>query len=83
MSQELNIEIISPTGYLYNGLAYMIVIPAQEGEMGIMSHHESVITSLNAGKITLYDSKEKIIQEFIIGGGFVELLEDRLLVLVD
>ena len=83
MVKPLNIEIISPSGYLFSGTCHMAVIPATNGEMGIMSDHESVITSLKEGKISIYDDQQNITDQFEISAGFVEVLEDKLLALVE
>ena len=61
----------------------MVTIPAATGEMGIMAGHESIIAGLKEGKIALYDENQKIIEEFEVEGGFVEIMEDKLLALVD
>jgi F-type H+-transporting ATPase subunit epsilon len=83
MAKPLNVEIISPSGYLFNGTCNMAVIPATNGEMGIMEGHEALITSLKEGKISIYDDKENIVNQFEVSAGFVEVLEDKLLALVE
>jgi F-type H+-transporting ATPase subunit epsilon len=83
MVKPLSVEVISPSGYLFNGTCHMVVIPATNGEMGIMEGHEALITSLKEGKISLYDDKQNIVNQFEVSAGFVEVLEDKLLALVE
>jgi F-type H+-transporting ATPase subunit epsilon len=81
---NLNLEIISPKGILFQGECFMTTVPSVEGEMGVMFGHESVIAALKAGVITIYDDKQAIVKTIEINGGFAEVQNNKkLLVLVD
>ncbi len=81
---NLNLEITSPKGILFQGECFMTTIPSSEGEMGVMFGHESVIAALKAGIITIYDDKQAIVKTIEINGGFSEVQNNKkLLVLVD
>lgn len=80
---KLIVEIISPGGYLFNGNCHMVNVPATGGEMGILSHHESVLTTLSAGKITIFDKNKFAIETFEIESGFAEMTGEKLLILVE
>jgi len=81
---NLNLEITSPKGILFQGECFMTTIPSSEGEMGVMFGHESVVAVLKAGIITIYDDKQAIIKTIEINGGFAEVQNNKkLLVLVD
>lgn len=81
--KNFNVEIITPSGYLFNGSCFMIVLPASAGEIGIMSHHEAVLTTLNPGKITIYDQNKSVTNSFEIESGFAEMTGEKLLILVE
>jgi len=83
MIQDLHVEILSPEGYQFNGSCTMATIPGVSGEMGIMANHESVLTALQAGKISIQDDKQNIIKELEITGGFAQTIGKKLLILVD
>lgn len=80
---NLNIEIISPSGVLFKGMGYLATIPAFDGEMGIMRGHETVVATLQAGKIEIYDEKQNLIKALDVVGGFAKQNAEGLLVLVD
>ncbi len=44
--KELQVEIISPQGYLFNGSCNQVTIPSVQGEMGVMADHEAVLVML-------------------------------------
>ena len=81
--KNFNVEIITPSGYLFNGTCFMINIPASAGEMGVMSHHEAVLTTLAPGKITIYDKNNVATEQFEIESGFAKMAGEKLLILVE
>lgn len=83
MHKELNVEIISPEGSIFNGFCYLVTVPSLEGEIGFMADHEAVLAGLKEGKIAIFDAYQNILKEFSVVSGFAEMFNNRLLVLVD
>jgi F-type H+-transporting ATPase subunit epsilon len=83
MYKELQVEIISPEGFLFNGPCYLITVPSVEGEIGFMANHEAVLAGLKEGKIAIFDAYQNILKEFSVKNGFAEMFGNKLLVLVD
>ncbi len=83
MHKELQVEIISPEGYLFSDSCHLITIPSVEGEIGFMADHEAVLASLKEGKIAIFDNHQNILKEFPVISGFAEMFGNKLLVLVD
>ena len=50
-----NLEIVSPEKLLLSRPVEMVVIPAYEGEMGVMGGHSPMIVLLRGGTIRLYE----------------------------
>ena len=60
MSEEFNIEIVNPEkSFLSKKDVTEVVIPAFEGEMGILKDHIPLITFLRPGIITIKSEVEK------------------------
>jgi len=83
MSKELQVEIISPDGYLFDGDCYLVSIPSVEGDIGVMSNHESVLARLRDGTIAIFDNQQNILKEFPVSSGFAQIFDNKLLVLID
>ena len=77
----LHCVITSPEGLVFEGNARFVVVPAMDGEMGILQRHAPLIAALGAGEIRVetVDSSEK--KRFFLDGGFVQVLEDSVTVL--
>jgi len=74
------LEIVSPEKLLLSRNADMVVIPASEGEIGVLQGMAPMIVALGAGLIRVYEG-DKIVQKFAVSGGFAEITPDRCTVL--
>jgi F-type H+-transporting ATPase subunit epsilon len=78
----LRLEIITVEGRLFDDDVNMVVVPASEGVMGILPHHTPVLTALTYGELLL--KKDGLPdQYFAIGGGFLEVRPDHVVILAD
>jgi F-type H+-transporting ATPase subunit epsilon len=61
--------------------ADMVLIPASEGEMGVLPHHAPVLTTLGFGELVIRkgDAEER----FAVYGGVVDVRPDKVVVLAD
>ena len=79
MSENFNLEIISPDQTLINTEVKQVTIPAYEGLMTILKDHISLITFLRPGFIET--EIENKIQKFYVEEGTVEFFNNKLLIL--
>ncbi len=78
MSEKITFEIISPDRTILKIETNEVIIPAFEGEIGILKDHVSLITFLRPGLIKIKDESEKI---FFVEEGTVEFSNNNLLIL--
>lgn len=78
----LDLEIVSPERLLLSRPVDMVVIPAAEGEMGVLPLHAPMIVLLQGGIIRLYD-KDQVAEQLFVSGGFAEVTPTRVTVLAD
>ena len=76
------LEIVSPDKLLLSQPVDMAVIPAAEGEMGVMPGHSPMIVLLRGGLIVLHEGGRPTSRLFV-SGGFAEITPDRCTVLAD
>ena len=79
MSENFNLEIISPDQTLINTEVKQVIIPAYEGIMTILKDHISLITFLRPGFIEA--EIENKIEKFYVEEGTVEFFNNKLLIL--
>ena len=76
------LEIVSPDRLLLSQPVDMAVIPASEGEMGVLPGHSPMIVLLRGGTIVLHEGGHPTARLFV-SGGFAEITPERCTVLAD
>ena len=79
MSENFNLEIISPNKTLISSETKQVIIPAFEGLMTILKDHISLVTFLRPGIIEVEINNE--IEKFFVEEGTVEFFKNNLLIL--
>jgi len=76
------LELVSPEKLLLSRAVEMVVIPAAEGEMGVLPGHSPMIVTLRGGTIRVTDGGRETDRLFV-AGGFAEVTPDRVTILAD
>ena len=80
MSEEFKIEIVNPEkSFLSKEDAIEVVVPAFEGEMGILKDHISIISFLKPGVIKIFSKSGE--ENYYVEDGIVEFKNNNLSVL--
>ena len=80
MSEEFKVEIVNPEkSFLSKENVTEVVVPAFEGEMGILKDHISIISFLKPGIIKVYSKLEE--NKYFVEDGIVEFKDNNLSIL--
>ena len=80
MSEEFKVEIVNPEkSFLSKENVTEVVVPAFEGEMGILKDHISIISFLKPGIIKVYSKSEE--NKYFVEDGIVEFKDNNLTIL--
>ncbi|MCF6310097.1 MAG: F0F1 ATP synthase subunit epsilon [Sulfurimonas sp.] len=79
---NIKLEILTPNGEIYNGEAFSITLPGEEGEFGVLAEHSSLSTLLEAGVIDI-EKEDKSVESILINWGVVNVDEEKVVVLVE
>ena len=80
MSEEFKIEIVNPEkSFLSKEDVTEVVVPAFEGEMGILKDHISIISFLKPGIIKIFSKNEE--ENYYVEDGIVEFKDNSLSIL--
>ncbi len=77
----IHCEIISQDRIVYQGEADIVVLPGDEGEMGILPHHAPLLTTLKYGIIKVRAKGQETF--YTVAGGIAEVQPDAVIVLAD
>ncbi len=80
MSEEFKVEIVNPEkSFFSDDNVSEVIIPAFEGEMGILKDHISIISFLKPGVIRILS--KNLEEKFYVEDGIVEFKDNHLSVL--
>ncbi len=77
----MHLEILSPEKKIFSGEADGVQMPGTTGSFEVLNNHAPMIASLTKGELRVRTGKESKI--YTITGGFVEVLNNNVSVLVE
>lgn len=77
----MKLEIITPEKKVFEGEAKYVFLPGSDGALGILDHHAPLITTLKAGELRVETGSEK--KSFVVKGGVVEVLNNKVIILAE
>ncbi len=75
MPKELTLELVTPEKVALRATADFVVLPAYEGEMGVLPGHIPFLAMLKPGEVRVRRGEE--LQSFAVAGGFAEIQGDK------
>lgn len=75
------LQIVTPEGQVFSDKVDLVVVPGSEGELGVLSAHAPLVTTLNPGELRyMKDGQEHI---FAVGSGLLEVTQETVAILSD
>ncbi len=75
------LQIVTPEGKVFSDKVDLVVVPGAEGELGLLSLHAPLVTTLKPGELRYTkDGQEHV---FAVGSGLLEVTQDSVAVLSD
>src|SRR2546427_9713621 len=76
MARTIQLQMITPEKIALQAAANFVVLPAHDGEMGVLPGHEPYWVALKAGEVRVTSGED--LSSFAIAGGFAEIVRDRI-----
>jgi len=78
----MNLEIVTPDEKIFEGEAKSVQLPGKDGRFGILDRHAPIVATLKKGRVKV-EATDGDIQYFEIGGGVVEMNNNKVIVLAE
>ncbi|MCI6574518.1 MAG: ATP synthase F1 subunit epsilon [Actinomycetaceae bacterium] len=78
----MNLEIVSRTGTIFHGDVKEVVVPAAQGQLGILPGHTPLLAILVPGTVH-FVQEDGAAHTFNTARGFVTMENDQVMVVVD
>lgn len=72
--KALTLELVTPEKVAWSAPADFVVLPAANGEMGVLPGHMPFLVQLGAGEVRIKEGEQ--IKRFAVSGGFAEIKDD-------
>ena len=83
MDNLISFDLVSPEQLIFNDKVSMIIVPGKDGDIGILSGHSKLLSSLRPGRIMIYGEGKNLLKSFFVSGGFVEVNPIKCIVLAE
>ena len=83
MESTITYDLVSTEQLVFNDKAGMIIVPATEGDIGVLPGHSKFLSSLRPGRVMVYGEDKHLLQSFFVSGGFVEINPEKCIVLAE
>ncbi|MDF1613055.1 MAG: ATP synthase F1 subunit epsilon [Stygiobacter sp.] len=80
--KEINLEIITPSKQAYKGIVKSITVPGSLGSFQVLFNHAPLLSTFEIGKIKIVNQADEE-TEFTTGGGTIEVIDNKILILAD
>jgi F-type H+-transporting ATPase subunit epsilon len=83
LKKIINLEILTPEKKLFSDEVYGVQLPGITGLFEVLERHAPLVSALKAGRVKVLKDKSNHLAFFDIQSGFVEVLNNRVTVLVE
>ncbi len=79
----MNLEILTPEKKVFSGEVYGVQLPGVTGLFEVLERHAPLVSALKPGRVKVLKDRSNHVSFFNIQGGFVEVLNNKVTVLVE
>lgn len=79
----MTLEILTPERKLFSGEVYGVQMPGISGSFEVLDKHAPLVSALKAGRVKVLRDRQNHSAFYDIQGGFVEVLNNKVSILVE
>jgi F-type H+-transporting ATPase subunit epsilon len=79
---KFRVEVLTPEGEVFNDEVEMVSTRTTVGSIGVLAHHTPLLAMLDPTELRLYTSESEI-QRFVQAEGYMQVADNRVLILVE
>ncbi len=83
MPMTMHVDVVSAEEAIFSGLAEVIVVPGEMGELGIYPRHTALMTRIKPGSIRIKLPNQEQEELIYVSGGMLEVQPDVVTILAD
>ncbi len=83
MAMTVHVDVVSAEESIFSGLAEMVIVPGQMGELGIYPRHAALLTRIKPGSIRIKRPDQVEDELIYVSGGMIEVQPNVVTILSD
>ena len=83
MAMTVHVDVVSAEELIFSGLAEMVVVPGQMGELGIYPRHAPLLTRIKPGSVKIKRPDTDDAEVIYVSGGMLEVQPNLVTILSD
>lgn len=83
MAMTVHVDVVSAEASIFSGLAEMVIVPGELGELGIYPRHTALLTRIKPGSVRLKLPDQGEEELIYVSGGMLEVQPDVVTILAD
>ena len=83
MAMTIHVDVVSAEQEIFSGLAEVVIVPAQMGEVGIYPRHAPMITKIKPGSVRIRIPEQAEDELIYVSGGMLEVQPSIVTILAD
>jgi len=83
MAMTVHVDVVSAEEQIFSGLAEIVIVPGEMGELGIYPRHVALLTRIKPGAVRIKRPDQEQEELIYVSGGMLEVQPDVVTVLAD
>ncbi|MEY3202317.1 MAG: hypothetical protein RIR70_1867 [Pseudomonadota bacterium] len=83
MAMTVHVDVVSAEESIFSGLAELVTLPGEAGELGILPGHTPLLTRIKPGTVKLKLPNQEAEELVFVAGGMLEVQPGHVTVLAD
>lgn len=83
MAMTVHVDVVSAEASVFSGLAEVVVVPGEMGELGIYPRHTALMTRIKPGSVRIKRPDQEQEELIYVSGGMLEVQPNVVTVLAD
>lgn len=80
--KSFHLQVLASDSVFYDGKCVMAVLPATDGQIGIMANHGDIVAAVEVGEIRIQQEDESWLRA-VVGKGVMQFINNRMTVLTE
>src|SRR3990172_11377968 len=83
MAMTVHVDVVSAEASIFSGLAEVVVVPGEMGELGIYPRHTALMTRIKPGSVRIKRPDQEQEELIYVSGGMLEVQPSVVTILAD